>query len=656
MSKLLDWFKSFIKSKYTWIALVLALLVTASLLNSAHEQQERIKAQKANLTVKEIYSFEDLPKQKLGLLEIYEKSDGFKKIVAKEKDGSTLYVLPRVAPSILTVWLQEEVLPNKVKFELKDEKSYPAEYSYAEQKAKPFKPWFANLAEIFALVGMWLLEHFYAIAMLLMMLFLIRATTSGLGKQAYQAVEPEDIKGSWDDLIGMDDIKKEVKAIIEVIENAEEYKNNGVEKPFNIMFTGPAGTGKSKLAGYFAKELGYPIILAEGSSLENGFVGGGSRTLKSIYKAAQKLEKCVVFIDEAQSLFYKRGASMHTGSGKYADDTANTFLSILDGVSTKNQGQIIWVVASNFDDHSLEMDEAMLRRFQLKVNFRLPNKEERKNILKKYFQINSNSKESTLSPPSEADLKELAEITAELSPAMLETIVSQAKMSAISDKKQLTREVLFKSFERVIIGLTDRQTTAELHKTRQVIAHHELGHFFVQLHFALDRNAGNLEKAFEDISTLKISTESVSKMNALGYVLSKQDELKLLPRNTLEEKVVQLYGGLAAEEVIYGVENISTGASDDIEKATRLLTTMVSRLSMYSNKKLNYSELAKQDINNEKILSEIESMSETLYEKAKSIILIHQEDIKTLAPILLDKFVMSKDEIAAEYTALKKKD
>jgi cell division protease FtsH len=180
------------------------------------------------------------------------------------------------------------------------------------------------------------------------------------------------VHGSIEDLVGMDDIKAEVAQIKDQYERRAEYAEYGINKPFNVMFSGPAGTGKTKLASYLAKELNLPILFHSAANLETGYVAGGSNTLSRIAGMAKRRKRCIVFLDEAQDLFMKRG-----GHRKFDDDTQNMLLAILDGVRTKNDAEIIWIVASNFNSEPMQMDEAMLRRFQMKVDFRLPNQQER---------------------------------------------------------------------------------------------------------------------------------------------------------------------------------------------------------------------------------------------------------------------------------------
>jgi cell division protease FtsH len=157
-------------------------------------------------------------------------------------------------------------------------------------------------------------------------------------------IEPSQVQGSIEDLVGMDDIKSEVRQIKDQYERRAEYAEYGINKPFNVMFSGPAGTGKTKLASYLAKELGLPILFHSAANLETGFVAGGSNTLARIASMAKRRKRCIVFLDEAQDLFMKRG-----GHRKFDDDTQNMLLAVLDGVRTKSDAEIIWIVASNFN-------------------------------------------------------------------------------------------------------------------------------------------------------------------------------------------------------------------------------------------------------------------------------------------------------------------
>ncbi|WP_036170025.1 AAA family ATPase [Massilia sp. 9096] len=467
-----------------------------------------------------------------------------------------------------------------------------------------------------------------------LILYSMKFGIPGMGMSA-QMISPDKLKGSMDDLIGMEDIKQEVLHLEDMIRNRELYKEHNIDKPFNVMLTGPAGTGKTKLVGYLAKRLDIPLIQASGSALESGYVGGGSKALNALYRKASSKGRCIIFLDEAQSLFMPRGRS----EKKWEDDTANTLLGLLDGVkSDKGQG-VIWVVASNFDDASTEMDEAMLRRFSVKINFRLPNKAERRELLRSFL----SRKKEGLVDYDDLDLDQVAEITQNLSPALLESVVERASMLSIQEKVIINTDLLFRAYERATIGLTDRATTAEKHKQRERIAVHELGHFFMQIDPFL-RAGMSLAEVKEKSHLLKISTEAVSKIGALGYVLQSGDDMSLRTLEELERDVIGLYGGVAAEELFYGARGISVGSQNDIEKITKMLNLMVGRLSMYSRAKIDYSQLAN-DASGEHTLRQVEEKSDELYSYTLDAIRDYKDVIVALKDTLLDQYVLSKDAV-----------
>jgi cell division protease FtsH len=480
-------------------------------------------------------------------------------------------------------------------------------------------------------------RHALDLTVLAVILYAMKFGIPGMNSAGAQLISPDKLKGSMDDLIGMEDIKQEVLHLEDMIRNRDLYQEHNIDKPFNVMLTGPAGTGKTKLVGYLAKRLNIPLIQASGSALESGYVGGGSKALNALYRKACAKGKCIIFLDEGQSLFMPRGRS----EKKWEDDTANTLLGLLDGVkSDKGQG-VIWVIASNFDDASTEMDEAMLRRFSVKINFRLPNKGERRELLRSFLA----KKKDGLVNWDNLDLDQVAEITQNLSPALLETVVERASMLSIQEKVIIDTDLLFRAYERATIGLTDRATTAEKHKQRERIAVHELGHFFMQIDPYL-RDGMSLAEVKEKSHLLKISTEAVSKIGALGYVLQSGEDMSLRTLEELERDVVGLYGGVAAEELFYGARGISVGSQNDIEKITKMLNLMVGRLSMYSRAKIDYSQL-QNDASGEHTLRQVEEKSDELYSYTLNAIRDYRDVIVAIKDTLLDQYVLSKDAVFA---------
>ncbi len=482
--------------------------------------------------------------------------------------------------------------------------------------------------------GGFLARNAVGLLLLVLMVVALKKSMPGFGSSV-AVTKPEKLKGSMDDLIGMDDIKREVAHLESMIRNRELYKSHNIDTPFNVMLTGPAGTGKTKLAGYLAKQLGIPLIQASGSGLESGLVGGGSKTLNAIYKKACDQGRCLIFLDEAQSLFMPRGR----GERKWDDDTANTLLGLLDGIKSDEGHGVIWVVASNFDDANSEMDEAMLRRFAVKINFRLPNKAERRELLRVFLK----RKDEKVVAWDRLNLDYVAEITANLSPALLETVVDRASMIAIEEHSVIDTDLLFRAFERSAIGLTDRAASAEKDRQRERVALHELGHFFMQVDPLLKQGLP-LDEVKSQSPLLKISTESVSKLGALGYVLSATPDAGLQTLEELEQDVMQLYGGVAAEELFYGARGISVGSQNDIQKATARLDLMVNQLSMYSRSKLDYRQF-KRDGAREDAVREVEQKSDELYSQTLAVIGSYRPWMVTLKDTLMERYVLSKDEV-----------
>jgi cell division protease FtsH len=547
--------------------------------------------------------------------------------VFKYKDAAEIHVVK--VPSTSHVNLEREVLlKNAIPYAIAQDEFLTAHKAVLEDEGR---------SGVMGDVGSFLARNAVGLAMLVLLFVGLRKGIPGMMGSSASIIKPESLKGSMDDLVGMEDIKQEVAHLEEMIRNRDLYRSHNIDKPFNVMLTGPAGTGKTKLAGYLAKQLNVPLIQASGSGLESGFVGGGSKALNAIYKKACKQGNCIIFLDEAQSLFMPRGR----GEKKWEDDTANTLLGLLDGVKSDEGAGVIWVVASNFDDANSQMDEAMLRRFSVKINFRLPNKSERRELLKVFLL----KKDEGCVDWSNLNLDYVAEITANLSPALVETVVDRASMIAIQEKMLITTDVLFRAFERASIGLTDRATTAEKDKQRERVALHELGHFFMQIDPYL-RKGMPLGEVKEKSHLLKISTESVSKIGALGYVLSSGDDVALQTLEEMEQDIMQLYGGVAAEELFYGARGISVGSQNDIQKVTAKLDLMVNRLSMYSRSKLDYTQLQREGSRDDAV-KQVESKADELYTRTLEAIKGYKYLIASLKDTLLDRYVLSKDEVFA---------
>ncbi|MCG2577460.1 AAA family ATPase [Dechloromonas sp. XY25] len=454
-------------------------------------------------------------------------------------------------------------------------------------------------------------------------------------------IEASQIQGSIDDLVGMDDIKAEVFQIMDQYERRTEYADYGIDKPFNVMFSGPAGTGKTKLASYLAKELKLPILFHSAANLETGFVAGGANTLGRIVAMARRRKKCIIFLDEAQDLFMKRG-----GRRKFDDDTANTLLSVLDGVRSLNDTEIIWIVASNFNSETMQMDEAMLRRFQMKVDFRHPNREERLAIITHYL----DGRADKVLP--DLDLRHLVAVTEGRSPADLETIINQAGILAVKAGGMIDENTLMQAAERVLVGNVNADTTMERERDRRIIAVHEWGHFLVDLAYERKRTNDDWEQILADMKTIKISLKANPRNNALGFVFHKQGNNLLKSKGDIEHDIRVLLGGMANEELFFGEEGVTNGAHNDISRVTKLLHHAVAEVGMYRNTRLNFGSLSRDGRGDNRDLDEetrtiMETQSERLYAETMNIL----SGQKALSAYLVDRLLEDSEMGLAEALA-----
>jgi cell division protease FtsH len=485
-------------------------------------------------------------------------------------------------------------------------------------------------------------EHIFEILFIALIIYMLQSSGMLLNSDKFTVYRPKEIKGSMEDIIGYDDVKEEIKHLVDMLRNVDLYSKYGIEDFFNIMFSGTQGTGKTTMAVQIAKELEVPILVTTGN-IETGFVGGGAKVIKSIYSKANELasdnkfNSCIVFIDEAQNLLMKRGQSRE----KWADDTPNELLTHLEGVKTIHDVRIITIVASNFDESNMQLDEAMAARFKKKIHFRLPNEEEREELLKHFLNKVENREE-------QINVARLSKAFSNTSPRTLQTIIQEASLLAIAKEERVNDEHLMKAFEVVMIGKSNRKTTKNREKERHIIAIHEIGHFMSDFSQTMQENSFDIEKTKEKMKVIKISSENISRVNALGYVLNESEDILLSSITELEKEVKILYGGVASEELVFGKENITTGASNDIEKITHILNHLFIETSAYSQSKLKLDNI---DLLKDVAYKEMEAKAKELY--GETLLLLEKDKalIEHLADILIDKWVLSKDEIFNEINA-----
>ena len=487
-------------------------------------------------------------------------------------------------------------------------------------------------------------EHILDFLIIGLIIFMLQSTGMMLNGDKFTIYKPKEIKGSMDDIIGYEDIKEEIQHLVDMLKNMHLYSKYGIEDFFNIMFSGVQGTGKTTMAVQIAKELDVPILVATGN-IETGIVGGGAKVIRSIYAKAKDIainnenRTCIVFIDEAQNLLMKRGQS----KDKWVDDSPNELLTHLEGVKTTHNVKIITIVASNFDESNMQLDEAMGARFKKKIHFRLPNEEEREELLT-HFLKRVEKKDKDL------NVEKLAKTFSGISPRTIQTIVQEASLLAIGDKSNVGEVHLMKAFEVVMIGKSNRKTTKDKERERHIISIHEIGHFLANFKLTMAENNFDIKATEKKIKVIKISSENISRINALGYVLNESEDILLHSISELEKEIQILYAGVATEELIFGKEHITTGASNDIEKVTQILHHLFIETSSYSNAKLKLDKIETlKDI----AYKEMEDKSIELYKKTIELLKEEQALIEYLAKILIERWVLSKEEIFEEISRYK---
>jgi cell division protease FtsH len=335
------------------------------------------------------------------------------------------------------------------------------------------------------------------------------------------------------------------------------------------------------------------------------------------------------------------------GHRKFDDDTQNMLLAILDGVRTKSDAEIIWIVASNFNSETMPMDEAMLRRFQMKVDFRLPNQEERRAIIGHYLSQRADKVADTL------DLRHLVEITEGRSPADLETIVDQAGITAVQAGDLIDTATLMQAAERVMVGNVNANTTKERERDRRIIAVHEWGHFLVDFELERKKAGGDWDRILGEMKTIKISLKANPRNNALGFVFHKQGSNLLKTKADIEHDVRVLLGGMANEELFFGEEGTTNGAHNDITRVTKLLHHAVAEMGMYRKTRLNFGALNEGGRHqvDEETRAIMEMQSERLYGETKSTLARLKPLTEHLVGKLMEQGEMSLKDALGEIRA-----
>ena len=374
------------------------------------------------------------------------------------------------------------------------------------------------------------------------------------GKSNAKVYVPAQTGKTFADVAGEDEAKEALQEIVDFLHNPQKYEAIGAQMPKGALLVGPPGTGKTLLAKAVAGEANVPFFSMSGSEFVEMFVGAGAARVRDLFAQAQEKAPCIVFIDEIDTIGKKRDSQGISGNDE-REQTLNQLLTEMDGFDGK-KGVVI-LAATNRPE---TLDPALLRpgRFDRRIPVELPDLAGREAILK----VHSQNKQ--MSP--DIDYKVIARATAGASGAELANIVNEAALRAVrSGRAQVEQADLEESVETVIAGY-QRKGAVVSEKDKKIVSYHEIGHALVA---AMQKHSAPVHKI-----TIVPRTSG-----ALGYTMQvDEQEHFLMTKEELENKIATFTGGRAAEELIF--HSITTGASNDIEQATKIARAMISRYGM----------------------------------------------------------------------------
>ena len=455
------------------------------------------------------------------------------------------------------------------------------------------------------------------------------------GKSRAKRMSVDAPKITFRDVAGADEAVQELHEIKEFLENPKKFQALGARIPKGVLLYGPPGTGKTLLARAVAGEAGVPFFSISGSDFVEMFVGVGASRVRDLFEQAKQNSPCIIFMDEIDAVGRHRGAGMGGGHDE-REQTLNQLLVEMDGFEMKDN--IILIAATNRPDI---LDPALLRpgRFDRQVVVDRPDRKGRKHIL----EVHTRGKPLA----QNIDLDTLAGQTPGFTGADLANLINEAALlTARSNKREITMLELEEGIMRVIAG-PEKKSRVMSEKERLITAYHELGHAIV----------GHLLPNSDPVHKVSI----ISRGQALGYTISLPTEDKFLTtRAELNDTMAMTLGGRAAEEIVFG--EITTGASNDLEKVTETAKQMVMRFGMSerlgprvfghdrSQPFLGREFSAEPDYSDEvarEIDDEVRRMVEDAHQTSKDILSEHREQLDTISRILLERETIEADEFIA---------
>ena len=489
-----------------------------------------------------------------------------------------------------------------------------------EVKAQPpeEQPWYMTLLvswfPMLLLIGVWI--------------FFMRQMQGGggkamsFGRSRARLLNQDSARVTFDDVAGVDEAKEELSEVVEFLSNPKKFTRLGGRIPKGVLLVGPPGTGKTLLARAVAGEAGVPFFSISGSDFVEMFVGVGASRVRDLFVQGKKNAPCLIFIDEIDAVGRKRGAGLGGGHDE-REQTLNQLLVEMDGFES-NEG-VILLAATNRPD---SLDPALLRpgRFDRRIPVELPDLQGRIDILKVH------AKQIRLA--EDVDFEPIAKTAAGSSGAELANIVNEAALRAVrAGRPYATQEDLQESVEVVIAGYQKKSRVLS-DQEKKIVAYHETGHALVA---ALQTHSAPVQKI-----TIIPRTSG-----ALGYTLQVDDgDHFLMSKDELLNKIATYTGGRAAEELVF--HSITTGASNDIEQATKLARAMITRYGMSDD----FGMVAFETVSNQylggdaalacspetqaRIDRKVTEMVDTQYQKAMDLLKTNEEKLHQLAQYLYE--------------------
>ena len=481
---------------------------------------------------------------------------------------------------------------------------------------------------------------FPTLLLMLPMIFLFRSMQKkmggnsmmfGMGKSGAKMYVESQTGKTFADVAGDEEAKEALQEIVDFLHNPAKYNSVGAVMPKGVLLVGPPGTGKTLLAKAVAGEAKVPFFSIAGSEFVEMFVGQGAARVRDLFKQAKEKAPCIVFIDEIDTIGKKRDSANGIGGNDEREQTLNQLLSEMDGFD--GTSGVVILAATNRPE---TLDKALLRpgRFDRRVPVELPDLKARESILKVHAQ--------KVMMDDKVDYAAVAKATAGCSGAELANLVNEAALRAVKcNRRIVTQADLMESVDVIVAGYQRKNAVLTPHE-KEIVAYHEVGHALVA---AKQSNSAPVTKI-----TIVPRTSG-----ALGYTMQTPDtDTVLLSKEEALAKIATLTGGRSAEELIFG--SVTSGASNDIEQATKLARSMVTRLGMSDT----FGMTALETINNQylggdaslacspetstQIDKEVMAIIKEAHGKARNILQENLEKLHELARYLLEKETITGEE------------